>query len=218
MQDIYKHTSWVQSKYPLCHDTSIVEHMQTLWPGTKTLSLWRANQHMRLAWLTWGGIIIYWPGKSQEVVPDNKFIGPTWGPSGADRTKVGTMLAPWTLLSGVIISMLSIMNQSPSLLQKCLINMPAIVCFHMSFKTAEICCHEWWFRYFHSHFTAFGCVSSHWVIMVILNTWWYVSVQSGPNEIALIVLNVWVVRKIITMFFRENLTYLALLDVSVLPF
>ena len=25
---------------------------------------------------------------------------PTWGPSGADRTQVGPMLAPWTLLSG----------------------------------------------------------------------------------------------------------------------
>ena len=26
-------------------------------------------------------------------------MGPTWGPSGADRTQVGPMLAPWTLLS-----------------------------------------------------------------------------------------------------------------------
>ena len=30
------------------------------------------------------------------------FMGPTWGPSGADRTQVGPMLAPWTLLSGYI--------------------------------------------------------------------------------------------------------------------
>ena len=28
------------------------------------------------------------------------FMGPTWGPSGADRTQVGPMLAPWALLSG----------------------------------------------------------------------------------------------------------------------
>ena len=28
------------------------------------------------------------------------FMGPTWGPSGAYRTQVGPMLAPWTLLSG----------------------------------------------------------------------------------------------------------------------
>ena len=27
-------------------------------------------------------------------------MGPTWGPSGAYRTQVGPMLAPWTLLSG----------------------------------------------------------------------------------------------------------------------
>ena len=32
------------------------------------------------------------------------FMGPTWGPSGADRTQVGPMLAPWTLLSGVLHS------------------------------------------------------------------------------------------------------------------
>ena len=30
------------------------------------------------------------------------FMGPTWGLSGADRTQVGPMLAPWTLLSGVL--------------------------------------------------------------------------------------------------------------------
>ena len=31
-----------------------------------------------------------------------KFIGPSWGPSGADRSQVGPMLTPWTLLSGVV--------------------------------------------------------------------------------------------------------------------
>ena len=30
-----------------------------------------------------------------------RFMGPTWGSSGADRTQVGHMLAPWTLLSGI---------------------------------------------------------------------------------------------------------------------
>ena len=29
-----------------------------------------------------------------------RFLGPIWGPSGADRTQVGPMLTPWTLLSG----------------------------------------------------------------------------------------------------------------------
>ena len=31
-----------------------------------------------------------------------RFMGPTWGPSGADRTQVGPMLAPWTLLTGIL--------------------------------------------------------------------------------------------------------------------
>ena len=31
-----------------------------------------------------------------------RFMGPTWGPSGADRTQVGPMLASWTLLSGLM--------------------------------------------------------------------------------------------------------------------
>ena len=30
-----------------------------------------------------------------------RFMGPTWGPSGAGRTQMGPMLAPWTLLSGI---------------------------------------------------------------------------------------------------------------------
>ena len=31
-----------------------------------------------------------------------RFMGPTWGPSGADRSQVGPMLVPWTLLSGTV--------------------------------------------------------------------------------------------------------------------
>ena len=31
-----------------------------------------------------------------------RFMGPTWGPSGADRTQLDPMLTPWTLLSGLL--------------------------------------------------------------------------------------------------------------------
>ena len=34
------------------------------------------------------------------VTLTERFMGPTWGPSGADRTQVGPMLDPWNLLSG----------------------------------------------------------------------------------------------------------------------
>ena len=30
-----------------------------------------------------------------------RFMGPAWGPSGADRAQVVSTLAPWTLLSGI---------------------------------------------------------------------------------------------------------------------
>ena len=43
----------------------------------------------------YNGPVIHKPFPSQIA----KFMGPTWGPSGADRTQVGPMLAPWTLLS-----------------------------------------------------------------------------------------------------------------------
>ena len=33
-----------------------------------------------------------------------RFMGPTWGPSGAARTQFGPMLAPWTFLSGMLIN------------------------------------------------------------------------------------------------------------------
>ena len=36
-----------------------------------------------------------------------RFLGPTWCPSGADRTQVGPKLAPWTLLSGLISKIFS---------------------------------------------------------------------------------------------------------------
>ena len=32
-----------------------------------------------------------------------RFMGPTWGLSGADRTKVGPMLGPWTWLLGIVL-------------------------------------------------------------------------------------------------------------------
>ena len=41
-----------------------------------------------------------------------RFMGPTWGPFGADRTQVGPMLTPWTLLSGICFTaeMIWLMN------------------------------------------------------------------------------------------------------------
>ena len=37
-----------------------------------------------------------------------RFMGPTWGPPGADKTQLGPMLAPWISLSGYLSSRASI--------------------------------------------------------------------------------------------------------------
>ena len=36
-----------------------------------------------------------------------RYMGPTWGPPGSCRPQMGPMLAPWTLLSGLVYCMLS---------------------------------------------------------------------------------------------------------------
>ena len=40
-----------------------------------------------------------YPSASEQTLTA-RFMGTTWGPPGADRTQVGPMLAPWTLISG----------------------------------------------------------------------------------------------------------------------
>ena len=45
----------------------------------------------------WVGVCTLIAGVTALVT---RFMGPTRGPSGADRTQKGPMLAPWTLLSG----------------------------------------------------------------------------------------------------------------------
>ena len=53
-----------------------------------------------------------------------RFMGPTWGPSGADRTQVGPMLAPWTLLSRLSLHKLPINTNT------ILLNFFIITCSH----------------------------------------------------------------------------------------
>ena len=45
-------------------------------------------------------IIHFHSRKLENVLLIARFMGPTWGPSGADMTQVGPRWAPWTLLSG----------------------------------------------------------------------------------------------------------------------
>ena len=61
----------------------------------KVSPIWQQNA--RLAFL----LLNYWGyGISHYTTLIARFMGATWGPSGADRTQVSPMLTPWTLLSG----------------------------------------------------------------------------------------------------------------------
>ena len=42
-----------------------------------------------------------------------RFMRPTWGSPGTDRTQVGPMSAPWTLLSGMSFGVLSLASVHP---------------------------------------------------------------------------------------------------------
>ena len=41
-----------------------------------------------------------WDEKPSQIA---RFMGPTWGPPGSCRHQMGPMLAPWTLLSGIVV-------------------------------------------------------------------------------------------------------------------
>ena len=86
---------------------------------TDTRTMWTSNKsqwldcdetihgqccHERLEGDTSNLSIPWWQGSYEE---------PTWDPSGADRTQVGPMLAPWTLLSGLILIILITWSSLP---------------------------------------------------------------------------------------------------------
>ena len=51
-------------------------------------------------WLVVVPEVVLWQHGGENKIA--RYMGPTWGPSGADRTQAGPMLAPWTLLSGML--------------------------------------------------------------------------------------------------------------------
>ena len=59
----------------------------------------------RITCITWHCIQIQNNGDWAKTPRIARFMGQPWGPSGADRTQVGPMLAPWTLLSGTCLTL-----------------------------------------------------------------------------------------------------------------
>ena len=57
-----------------------------------------SRHHIALPWRQMWSVDYEW-----KVSLIARFMRPTWSPPGADRTQVGPMLVPWTLLSGMFI-------------------------------------------------------------------------------------------------------------------
>ena len=105
---------WLRLKIPWdVKMTQPDEHINPRWPGTnrvKTISYHydkstrQCLRCHRIKTSMWPTFIVTYNGKNtgrKEGFLIARFMVPTWGPSEADRTQVGPMLAPWILLSRV---------------------------------------------------------------------------------------------------------------------
>ena len=83
-----------------CATHNLAYLVRGLWPEVKGLLILAVY----VASLTGGdgkGAIILQPSTALIA----SFMGPMWGPPGADKTQVGPMLATWTLLYWLVISL-----------------------------------------------------------------------------------------------------------------
>ena len=81
-----------------------------LYMGFGSFTTWSQPCHMVVS--PWSTNTSWCRGDQHSVPLIARFVGPTWGPSGADRTQVGPILAPWTLLSGSVPQLILHINLS----------------------------------------------------------------------------------------------------------
>ena len=78
------------------------------WQNNQAQQLFRSTQLCGFVRIT---TFVFQPMRSGNACFDipvilsliTRFMGPTWSQSGADRTQVNSMLAPWTLLSWILV-------------------------------------------------------------------------------------------------------------------
>ena len=77
-----------------CIYASLCLNELTHWPLEDVVTI--SKPTLRIKFMSTCEIAVSW--MTSQIA---RFMGPKWGPPGASRTKVGPMLAPWTLLSGI---------------------------------------------------------------------------------------------------------------------
>ena len=77
--------------------------------------IWKLDARLLVCCNSWilQGFLIIALAENRLATPIARFMGTTRDPSGADRTQVGPMLAPWTLLSGHLWLSAATIDKSP---------------------------------------------------------------------------------------------------------
>ena len=88
-----------------------------LWPSYLHNDISYTGKTTSLYWIRDQVLLVtaLWPTLQWSTVIA-RYMGPTLGPSGADRTQVGPMLAPWTLLSGTLLNSPNIPDKSQGIM------------------------------------------------------------------------------------------------------
>ena len=103
----------------MCYWTAIGNHIGHVWSDSKQF-VWLycmaiITGKQRNAWSWWCHDMASFSLNNSTAKASDirkaRFMGPAWGPSGADRTQVGPRLAPWTLLSGIAIHLIACTSQ-----------------------------------------------------------------------------------------------------------
>ena len=112
----YSNVCWIYMGAHKMHSQFLSFSTTLKWCGMLILSTWKTsipwsymantltNDHLTTQEAAGSRAMMEYPAlKTRMVIMSQitRFMGPTWGSSWADRTQVGPMLAPWTLLSGV---------------------------------------------------------------------------------------------------------------------
>ena len=88
-----------------CHDVLINCQLLILL-STVFIVTWKKTPVFALLSITGESMGPGWFPSQSNMYPDSKVHGPTWGLPGSDRTQVGPMFAPWTLLSGYTLDVI----------------------------------------------------------------------------------------------------------------
>ena len=82
----------------LGHETMVSAVCLFILLWVKRIESWVGDDIFEYILSTW---FFYFDSHFTETFLIARLMRPAWGPSGADRTQVGPMLVPWTLLSGM---------------------------------------------------------------------------------------------------------------------